>query len=479
MLGLCFVVATAMVNIGIIGLDEYAEVIARVIPAGVQTPQDLIKHASIRSPIPTLCLSVVTRLAKGIGFSDPANQLRFLLVTLGIFSFVAVSLSAVGLLRFYYPKESRIEKLALFLLSFYFLSPLFLTRPMFESLAVPYLTLSVYFACRYFKYPSPKWLISSLGLLTLGSLFRFQVGVCMLALFILPLLQKRPKDLITLTSAGIIFFVLTGLLDYALRGTFHGSLRAYLDFNIHNSSSFGVTPFYTYGLLWLAMSFPPLWWVSYRGFNWREKYRPLFPVLLYFLIFVAIHSAIPHKEERFMVPVLPCFLLLIVPLADWLVERRRAIPIAIFLGLNWVLLLLASFNIAQSNVVRLGRYLHYHPEITHVFAVGNTLVLVPKAYVGHKLIWGDEEKIPSTFACNEAIAVRIDYRNEVARFSQEMTELGAFPPGVLEDILIRLNFPQNYRRSEIKLFRPKGCSAVSSMPPHQEGLSIGNPIAHR
>ncbi len=462
--GLCLIVATGMVNIGIIGLDDYPEMIGRIIPAGVESASDLINHASIRSPIPTLYVSVLTRLASSLGLSDPGNQLRFALVMLGIFSWCTVAFTAVGIYRLTSSKGTLVEKVSLFLVGFYFISPLFLTRPMFESLAIPYLTLSAYWATRYWFRQNTGSLCFAVVLLAIAALFRFQAAVCVLAALALPLIKKRFQDLGWASFTGVMMLLITGLLDKAMRGTFHGSLRAYWAYNIAYGSSFGVTPFYTYALLFLAMTFPPLLWMSYRGFDPKKRYLPLVPVLLYFVAFLVVHSAVPHKEERFMAPIIPCFLMLFAPIGEWLIERKAKIRLGIFLGLNFLLLVLTSFNVAQSNVVGVGRYLHSHPELTRIHAVGNTLVIVPEGYVGRKLEWkvADSSFDFRLIRCEDGVAVRDDYRTETTLFESKMEKLGDFKPGILEAILIRLNPRQNFRRSTIRLYRLKGCSAVST-----------------
>jgi hypothetical protein len=450
--GLFVVITTAYVNIGIIAMDDYTDIIARIVPAGVQDNSHLIAASGIRTPIPSILLAKLAGFAQSIGLRDPANQLRFVLILLGTWSYAAGAFAAITLFR----SRRRWETAAaLFLMGFYFLSPLALTRPMFESLCAPFLVLSALSGQHYLESKRPIQLVIALILLTAASLFRFQAGVCILALVALPFLTRRPKDLLFLAATASLCFLTTGLFDLWLRGEFHASLKAYLHYNLNYSSTYGMTPFYTFGLLLVVMTIPPFFFSRYAGFRWRTGYRGLLVPLLYFILFVVAHSVVPHKEERFMIPILPLFLILLAPLAAYFIEKKAKIRIGIFLGLNFILLFLTSYNIAQNNVVELGIFLHQHPKIHTVKSVGSTLVLTPQAYIARDIEWkAFDSKMEG---CQSVVVCRSDLVAQVPELEKNFELIRAFKPGFLESILVRLNPSKNFRRGSIELFAPKGC----------------------
>src|SRR5690349_2055302 len=128
-LGLFLYAATAVINIGIIAVDDYEFGVARAIPAQTTDFNRIIAERDIRSAIPSLALAATAKFALRLVLHDPTNQLRFILLMIAIFAFCVNGVWG----RFHfqdYPKQT----LFLFLISFYFLCPLFLSRLMIESL---------------------------------------------------------------------------------------------------------------------------------------------------------------------------------------------------------------------------------------------------------------------------------------------------------------------------------------------------------
>jgi hypothetical protein len=454
--GLLFVIATGLVNIGIFALDDYPEIIARIIPAGRVSVPDLIAGAGFRSPLPALAVAQLAHGARALGASSPDWQLRLVLAFLGAWSFTAVCIAARIIFG-----DSPKTIIAILFAGFYFINPFAFTRPMFESLGTPYLVLSAALACAYLRSQKLRTLLGALALLTVASLFRFQAGACLPVLFLLPVMIKRWRHLGWLALGAVAAFLLTGSIDLFLRGQFHASLRAYLQYNLSYSNAFGVTPFYTYALLFFGMSIPPLLLSRYRGFHWREEFAPELPVLLYFLAFVTIHSIVPHKEERFMLPAVPLFLFLLTPLMYYFWTRRAYSRLIAFGAINGILLVLASFNIAQNNVVGLGVFLNRHPEITKVQFVGSSLVITPTAYVGRDLVWEPVELSAAVDgathgACDAVVICRQDIAPE--GLGPNYREIEKFSPGVLEAILIRLNPRRNLRRGTIQVYQSQTCA---------------------
>jgi hypothetical protein len=462
-LGLFVAFTTGFVNIGIIAMDDYEDIISNVIPAGKRSVSQLIAAADYRSAIPTVCLSLVAKLAKYLGVQSPANQLRVVLGFLGIFSLGLQLFFATRLFRLVYADYDRRELIALFLLSFYFVCPLFFTRPMIESLGGPFLFASVYYACAFYKQNKIPALVLGILFLTLASLFRFQAGVCFFSLGAVALLPRshrlRNASVFTLVCVGA--FLLTGGLDYWMKGEFHGSFLAYWRFNAANSSSFGVQPFYNFLLLFVGLSFPPLFFTRYKNLDWKREYGFLIPCLIYFGVFVTAHSFVPHKEERFMIPVIGLFLMLLVPLANDLWERGRRVRVGFFLVLNSFLLFFASYSVAQNNVVGLGQFLENHPRIRSVVSFKESLVLLPEAFVSRAVDWKLNGDLPavSAMSCDEVLAVRKDLAPAFKTVSDKFIKISEFKPGLLEALLVELNPYRNGRRSAIALYSPLKCGS--------------------
>jgi len=460
--GLAFIVATAIFNIGVIAIDDYTFAVGSIIPAQIRTPQTVIDGSGFRSAFPSLTLLPLTELALGLGIENPANQLRLVLIVVGIFSFLMNAGWGRRFFRLEIFEDDRRELIVVFLMGFFFLSPLFSTRPMIESLAAPFLTASAYFAARYVKFGTSRSMLAALLLVTIAALFRLQAGVCALALAFVVARQKRWTDLGLLALAGGLLFVVTGFLDWAVKGSFHASLKGYVSYNLEHSSSFGVTPFYTFILLFIGISIPPVFFSRYRSLHWRREYRPLMPALAYFLVFVAVHSVIPHKEERFMIPIIPIFLVLLTPLANHLMSapapRWR---LRFFMAINGLLLLACSFNVPQNNILGLADYLQRHPSIQMVANAPGTIVLFPDVFIARKV--ESRDVLPGDLAavkggnCGIVFAARKDLVDKLPGAPGELKKIAEFKPGWLEALAVALNPRQNARRGPIELYTVETC----------------------
>ncbi|MEK6628336.1 MAG: hypothetical protein AABY53_06900, partial [Bdellovibrionota bacterium] len=137
-----------LVNDGFMALDEYWVGITRYIPAQSSAITTLVAADDVKSPLQLLPMHAVAQAALGLGIVSPYWQYRSVIFVLGVLSIV--------LLIFGFLKYAKINNLKseetnflLFILTFYFAAPFALTRPMFESIAAPWLTLAAVMALRY------------------------------------------------------------------------------------------------------------------------------------------------------------------------------------------------------------------------------------------------------------------------------------------------------------------------------------------
>lgn len=456
--GLFLTLSVGFLNHGIIALDDYSEGFARFIPAQNHTFKETIDSAGIRLPFQSVFLLALSKTALGLGLSHPTNQLRFVLMLLGALVFCAHTFTAT---RFF--EQERQKNIALVLVSFYFLMPLIYSRPLIENMSGAFLSLGAFAAFKFYQDERPKWVFFSVLAISLAALFRFQSGICILALPVLLWFKKAKTASWVFVFSCIFSFFATGLLDLFLTGGFHRSLIAYLNYNIHHASSYGTTPFYTFLLLFFGLSIPPAFLGNYRNFEWRRQYQKIYPVLLFFTVFVVAHSLIPHKEERFIIPVFVLFLVLLVPLAEfWFFEKKSRWRMIYFSSLNLILLVLASFSMPQNNVISLVRYLGDHPELSNVYDFEGSVVLVPSAFslrdISVSAFSGNLGQFSSAIECNKVLAVREDKVRSSPELLSSFSTLVAFKPGPLEALLVRLNPRQNSRRGTIYLLAPKGCA---------------------
>lgn len=453
--GLLTYLCTAWFNIGIIASDDYEFGIARIVPAQNWTALSIIHASGIRSPIPNLVLFAFTKTAFFLGFKDPVTQLRFALLFVGLFSYLVYSTFSFA----YFREDENKSSVALFLLSFYFLAPMIFTRPLIENLSAPFLFISCWAACEYFKKPQLKHLFISVATLTLACTFRFQAISCATALVLVVVIKRSWRDILPLILAGLLGLFLSGTLDWIYKGGFHASFLAYSRYQAENIHRFGAQPAYVFVALFLGLSMPPLLFQRYHNFSWRTHYSNLVPALLFWFIFTLAHSVVVHKEERFMVPMLPIFFILLTPLATytWKHSKRRT---TIFYALNFSLLPLASLNASQTNLINAARFVAHHPEFKSVVGVDGTLFNFPNAFIPRPLTIKDISSADLTkgtaFQCGEILLIRKDIRESIAKL-EYMQFLGSSEPGFLEWVVIKLNPSKNKRRGPIEFYAHNNC----------------------
>jgi hypothetical protein len=134
------------------------------------------------------------------------------------------------------------------------------------------------------------------------------------------LLQRKWRPMLAYGLAVFIpLAVIQGAIDLVLWGRPWAEVTQYVRFNLTHTTDYGVLPWYNYLLLLAGLFIPPFSLAVLFGFFRRP--RPLALWLPVFL-FLAIHSWFPNKQERFMLPIVPLFLVL--GFTGWEAWRSRS-----------------------------------------------------------------------------------------------------------------------------------------------------------
>jgi hypothetical protein len=162
-----------------------------------------------------------------------------------------------------------------------------------------------------------------------------------------------------LYGTGVLapLLVLQGGIDLFLWGRPFAELGEYVRYNLNNTTTYGVLPWYNYLLLLAGMFIPPF--SLGIGFGFLRRSTP-FLLWLPTLLFIAIHSYVPNKQERFLLPIVPLYFILgYVAWEQW----RRMAPwwgqrmglwrwvLRWTWGLNIVLLVLLCFSFSKRSRV--------------------------------------------------------------------------------------------------------------------------------
>jgi hypothetical protein len=333
-----------------------------------------------------LCMITARRL----GAEDPASLLRAAYLALGFWSLLAIP-AVYSLAKTRLGEDA--ARSAAWLTAAQALMPLVSTRALIEVVCIPPLVWGLVLADRTLR--GPAWrrvAVSAAGALLIGvaSIVRFQVGliaVVVAAWLFWQSVRERGAPLSTrlapvagLLLGGALAATMAGAIDLALGRPFLGTVIAYVDFNVHNAAQFGTSAWYTYLLQLLLYTAPPASLLLARPL-WQACKRHTL-VVLAVVVFVAVHSVVGHKEDRFLFPILPLlFVLLGAALADLAGGSRWArASFRWFWAVNAVALFVAIASDAQQNLTRPLLEIGRRGDIAEVAVVG--LRNVPRFYVG-------------------------------------------------------------------------------------------------
>ena len=276
-----------------------------------------------------------------------------------------------------YLREETDENTALvggLILSAHFLMPYLAVRNLIEMVGADFLVPALYFAHRSIKRSSDRDALLAALFSAIAFMLRFQIAAALIAVPVAILISRRDwqrAGIYCVSLAGAIGIL--GLLDIYTHGRFLGSLYAHILSNLPESAPLA-GPWYRHLLLILGIMIPPFSILFFGSVFQRETIRKHLVMLLPALLFVIVHSIIPNKQERFMIPVFPVLIILgcagmscfyrAKNYAKW---RKLVIGLWIwFIVLNTLLLIPFTFNYAHRGLVDSMAYLSRQDDVDGV-----------------------------------------------------------------------------------------------------------------
>ncbi|MBY0427469.1 MAG: hypothetical protein K2Q22_17670, partial [Cytophagales bacterium] len=231
----------------------------------------------------------------------------------------------------------------------------------------------------------------------------FPVGVGIYLLF-----QKQFKSLIILTLSTIGFLSISQFLfDYLYWGNPLASLLAYADYNANHSGEYPNAPWWHYLGTIAGLGLPLLsLFILFFSYLGRKKYPEIFWGTLFFLVF---HSAFPNKQERFILPLFPFWLILGfsgIRMAQelgnkWVTGKFYTIILWIFIIANGIALSVLTVTFSKKSRIEAMYWFYGKPQVKSiVLASGGGIPFPPTFYTGRNI---DYVKIESNRPTSEVL----------------------------------------------------------------------------
>jgi 4-amino-4-deoxy-L-arabinose transferase-like glycosyltransferase len=245
-------------------------------------------------------------LLKGFNITDPQTKMLIVRMIHAVYSLFIVWFGYRITLELSNEKTAR--QVALMLALFWIL-PIMSVRNLIEHVCIPPLLAGFYLALiADSKSKTSYWIFSGL-MFGLAFIFRYQVSIMIVGVGIVLIGKKKWREMITLSTGMIMGIIgIQGIFDWIAWGYPFAALKYYIINNIQGRLSYTSGPWYRYTLLILGVFIPPTSLLLAWGFirSWK-KYSLLWVPAVLFLLF---HSYFPNKQERFILPLLPIFLIL-------------------------------------------------------------------------------------------------------------------------------------------------------------------------
>lgn len=454
LLGLCVLpfLFCSFFNLGFFASDEYWTGITRYIPAQMSSVKTLVGTDDVKAPSQLLPFHGLAQLGEILGLTRPFSQYRFVIAVLG-----CVSTALLFLAFFNLPLGPRGRRVGLVLLGFHFVSAIAFTRPMFEATSAPFVALAAAAALWYERLPRFHFLMWGILASTVAFLLRPQAGIVAVTFLILPLWRRSWVHFAGAAAVGVAAFVAAGIFDGALVGAFHGSLRRLISYNADHGADYGTQPFFFFVPVLLAATLMPWLLSSLTKDSVLRQWGRQRAAILMLALFIAEHSIFPNKFERFLVPILPVVLILMIaPVRDLLTPGRSGMfRRAGFVGLNALLFVGAVFFEPQGPLLDLVRFTNSHPEIRGLANIDQTVTWYPDVFqdrpVPVRPITLGEVR---TLACDEVIVARQSQAEAILRADPKLVRRAEVSPGPIDWLAYKLNPKHNARRSPLVLI---GC----------------------
>jgi hypothetical protein len=210
-------------------------------------------------------------------------------------------------------------------------------RNLVEVAALPFLVFGTWQLMKNELWSN--WLLGGI-LIGIAVSFRYQIGVFGVGIGLYFLFTKQFRALLFFALGSLLVFVVTqGLVDYLIWGYPFAEAISYISYNLTEGTTYLPNQnYFMYLLVLTASLFIPLGIIIAFGFfKSARKHLFLFVPTCLFLLF---HTFYPNRQERFILSILPFFIILGVLGFHLLKESQRMQK---FWRFSWIFFLVLNF----------------------------------------------------------------------------------------------------------------------------------------
>lgn len=353
LLGLFFRLLCAWFVYGPQALDDYKH---GVYPAYQFATGQALDLPDYRSHLLIWFLAVFIKIAGALDFTSALAQVRAMYIGLGLTSLTGL----FGTYLFVRRQRSKVfAGAALYLVALFPLMPFVSTRAFGEAVAMSLVMLAfgILEGCE-----RPNVRVSFLGFLILGvaTLFRFHVGLMFVLYGLVVLVRQNWRAVAGGVLAGLVTIALQSGIDLLSGKEALGTLWSYLAANEGGAAQYGVSPWFNPLVFLLGVSLAPFSVVLWPA--WRSLWKRQEALLIPWIGFVIAHCVVPHKEERFLYPVLGLEMWAVANLwaANAFNKYARRFYASVLVGLTIVLLPAVCLINSQEGEIEPPAYIESH-----------------------------------------------------------------------------------------------------------------------